>query len=295
MPMKIAIASGKGGTGKTTIAVNLAHLFSQQGHKVAYLDCDVEAPNGHIFLKPQLTGYSPATTLIPQIDLGRCIHCGKCGRICQFNALLCLPEKVVTFPEMCHACGACSLVCPAEAITEIPREIGSIDQGMAGSIIFARGLLNIGEVMSPPLIRALKSKAEEGEVTIIDAPPGTSCPVIESIRDCDYVVLVTEPTPFGLNDLELAVEVVRALDLSFCVVVNRAGLNDQPMLDFCTEQNILVLAQLPDDRRVAEAYSRGQLICEALPDFKARFFSLMAAMETAILGRQIKSSERSNP
>ncbi len=295
MPMKIAIASGKGGTGKTTIAANLAHLFSQQGRKIAYLDCDVEAPNGHIFLKPQLTGHTAATTLVPQIDPGRCTHCGECGRICQFNALLCLPEQVVTFPEMCHACGGCLLVCSAEAITEIPREIGCIDQGMAGSIHFASGLLHIGEAMSPPLIRALKSKAEEGEVTIVDAPPGTSCPVIESIRDCDYVALVTEPTPFGLNDLKLAVEMVRALDLPFGIVVNRAGLNEQPMLDFCTEQNVSILAQVPDDRRVAEAYSRGELICEALPDFKARFFSLMVAIETAILSRQIKSSERSNP
>ena len=295
MPMKIAIASGKGGTGKNDYSRQPGPPFFTTGAQGYLPRLRRRSPKRPYLSKATVHQTLSGNHSDPQIDPGRCVHCGKCCRICQFNALLCLPEKVVTFPEMCHACGGCSLVCPAEAITEMPRQIGAIDQGMAGSIIFARGLLNIGEVMSPPLIRALKSKAEEGEVTIIDAPPGTSCPVIESIRDCDYVVLVTEPTPFGLNDLELAVEVVRALDLSFGVVVNRVGLNDQPMLDFCSEQNIPILAQFPDDRRVAEAYSRGQLICEALPDFKVRFSGLMAATESAILARPIKSSKRSNP
>ncbi len=293
--MKIAIASGKGGTGKTTVAANLAWLFALLGRQVVYLDCDVEAPNGHIFLKPVITEHLPASTLVPEIDAAHCIHCGACGDFCRYNALLCLPEQVVSFPELCHACGGCRLVCPVGAIREVPRTIGFVDKGQAGPIAFVSGLLNIGEAMSPPLIITVKARAETGEVIIVDAPPGTSCPVIESIRDCDYVALVTEPTPFGLNDLQLAVEMVRALGLPFGVIVNRAGLNDRPLLDYCSEQQIPLLAQLPDDRRVAETYSRGELVCEVLPDFKARLSSLAASLATSVSSRAIQPSERSQP
>jgi MinD superfamily P-loop ATPase len=291
--MKIAIASGKGGTGKTTVAANLAWLFARLGRQVVYLDCDVEAPNGHIFLKPVISERQSASTLVPEIDAARCIHCGACGDFCRYNALLCLSEQVVSFPELCHACGGCRLVCSVGAIREVPRDIGFVDKGQAGPIAFFSGLLNIGEAMSPPLIKTVKAHAVAGGVTIVDAPPGTSCPVIESIHDCDYVALVTEPTPFGLNDLQLAVEMVRALGLPFGVIVNRAGLNDRPLLDYCSEQQIPLLAQLPDDRRVAEAYSRGELICEALPDFKARFSSLAASLALSVSTRAIQSSERS--
>jgi len=293
--MKIAIASGKGGTGKTTVAANLARVFSRLGIQVAYIDCDVEAPNGHLFLKPHITGHESATIPVPQIDPELCTRCGTCGRFCRYNALLCLPLQVIPFPELCHGCGGCGLVCPAGAIREVPREIGSIDLGEAGSIAFAGGLLNIGEAMSPPLIKALKARAGTKKVTLVDAPPGTSCPVIESIRDCDYVALVTEPTPFGLNDLQLAVEMVRALGLPFGVILNRAGRNDRPLLDYCSEQRINLLAQFPDDRRVAVAYSRGELISEVLPEFRARFSSLAAAIATSVKpglrfdGRRIRS------
>jgi len=282
MTMKIAIASGKGGTGKTTVAANLARVFSRLGMQVAYLDCDVEAPNGHLFLKPRITGHESATIPVPRIDPDLCTRCGTCGNFCRYNALLCLPRQVIPFPELCHGCGGCGLVCPAGAIRDVPREIGAIDLGEAGSIAFAAGLLNIGEAMSPPLIKALKARAGTREMTIVDAPPGTSCPVIESIRDCDYVALVTEPTPFGLNDLQLAVEMVRALDLPFGVILNRAGRNDRPLLDYCSEQRINLLAQLPDDRRAAEACSRGELISEVLPEFQARFSSLAAALATSV-------------
>ncbi len=295
LPMKIAIASGKGGTGKTTVATNLAWLFAHLGGQVVYVDCDVEAPNGHIFLKPVITERQPASTLVPEVDAAQCIHCGACGEFCRHNALLCLPEQVVSFPELCHACGGCRLVCPVGAIREIPRDIGFIDKGQAGPIAFISGLLNIGEAMSPPLIKTVKARAVAGKVTIVDAPPGTSCPVIESIRDCDYVALVTEPTPFGLNDLQLAVEMARALGLPFGVIVNRAGLNDRPLLDYCSEQRIPLLAQLPEDRRVAEAYSRGEMVCEALPDFKARLSSLAASLAASVSSRAVQPGERSQP
>ncbi len=280
MNKRIAIASGKGGTGKTTIAANLAYLWGRLGRQVLYVDCDVEAPNGHIFLQPKIEQRLSATTAVPQVNPDLCNLCGECGAFCQYNALLCLPDQVVTFPELCHGCGGCSRLCPQQAISEAPREIGTIELGSTGAINFASGLLNIGEAMSPPLIRALKKSLVESELTIIDAPPGTSCPAIESIRHCDYILLVTEPTPFGLNDLQLAVEMVRALDQPFGIVINRAGLDDRPLLDYCQEQELTILAQLPDDRRVAKAYSRGELACAVLTDFKQIFTGLLAAVDT---------------
>ena len=282
MNRRIAIASGKGGTGKTTIAANLAYLLARLGRQVLYVDCDVEAPNGHIFLHPQIRERRAATTSVPFIDDEHCNHCGQCASFCQYHALLCLPKQVISFPELCHACGGCSHICPQQAISEVPREIGTIELGSAGGIDFASGLLNIGEAMSPPLIRALKNSLAPVETIIVDAPPGTSCPVIESIRDCDYIVLVTEPTPFGLNDLKLAVEMVRALGRPFGIVINRAGFDDRPLFDYCQKEQLSILAQLPDDRRVAEAYSRGELACAVLADFKQRFSALLATMETTL-------------
>ena len=276
--MKIAIASGKGGTGKTTLATNLAYVASRNGQCVAYLDCDVEEPNGRIFLKPEVTHSESVSTLIPQVDEAKCTLCGECDEICQYSAIVHLGTKVLVFPELCHACGGCSLVCPDDAITEVPREIGRLEMGRAGPIQFVQGTLNVGEAMSPPVIKAVKAAAPEVDLVITDAPPGTSCPVIESIRDCVFVLLVTEPTPFGLNDLKLAVEMVRALELPLGVVINRADLGDRGVRLYCRDEGIRVLAEIPDDRRVAEAYSRGELLCEALPDYAARFTDLLKVM-----------------
>ncbi|MBW1699792.1 MAG: ATP-binding protein [Deltaproteobacteria bacterium] len=273
--MKIAIASGKGGTGKTTVATNLAYVASHNGQSVTYLDCDVEEPNGHIFLKPVITSSKPVGNLIPTVDQEKCIHCGKCGEICQYSAIVCIKEKVLVYPELCHACGGCSLVCPVEAITEVLREMGKLETGKAGSIRFVQGLLNIGEAMSPPVIKEVRAAAPESDLVFVDAPPGTSCPVIESIRDCDFVALVTEPTPFGLNDLKLAVEMVRAMGLLFGVVINRADLGDSQLRQYCQQNNIKILAEIRDDRKIAEAYSRGEMICEALPDYKSTFVQLL--------------------
>ena len=273
--MKIAIASCKGGTGKTTVATNLAYVASRNGQSVAYLDCDVEEPNGHIFLKPQISESKPVGNLVPQVDEATCIHCGKCGEICQYSAIVCVGEKVLVYPELCHGCGGCTLVCPVGSITETLGELGKLETGQAGPIRFVQGLLNIGEAMSPPLIREVKAAAPDVDLVIVDAPPGTSCPVIESVRNSDFVVLVTEPTPFGLNDLQLAVEMVRALKLPFGVVINRADLGDRQTRYYCDTNRIKILAEIPDDRRIAEAYSRGEMACEALRQYGSVFAQLL--------------------
>jgi len=276
--MKIAIASGKGGTGKTTVATNLAWVAARNGRSVAYLDCDVEEPNGHLFLKPEISSSRPIGRLYPAVDEEKCTHCGLCGEICQYSAIICVGEKVLVYPELCHACGGCVLVCAPGAITEVLRESGKLEIGQAGPVRFVHGLLRIGEAMSTHLIHQVKQAAPETDLVIIDSPPGTSCPVIESVRDADYVLLVTEPTPFGLNDLKLAVEMVRTMKLPLGVVINRAGSDDSQTAEYCRMQGIEVLATIPDDRRVAEAYSRGVLASEAMPEIRTRMEQLLARL-----------------
>ncbi len=273
--MRIAVASGKGGTGKTTVATNLAVAASRNGQSVAYLDCDVEEPNGHIFLKPKITDERLIGTPIPRVDESKCTLCGLCEQICQYSAIVCIGEKVLVYPELCHACGGCELVCPADAISEVPREMGKLETGLSEKIRFVHGMLNVGEVMSPPLIKEVKSAAPDVDVTIIDAPPGTSCPVIESVEDADFVLLVTEPTPFGLNDLKLAIEMVRALKIDFGVVINRAGLGDMETYNYCRAEGLEILAEIPDDRKIAEAYSNGDMICDALPEYLPLFEKIL--------------------
>jgi len=274
--MKIAIASGKGGTGKTTVATNLAYVASRNGQSVAYLDCDVEEPNGHIFLKPQISESRPIGNLIPEVNESKCIQCGKCGEICQYSAIVCVGEKVLVYPELCHGCGGCALVCPVDAIAETLRELGKLETGQAGPIRFVQGLLNIGEAMSPPLIKEVKAAAPEVDLVIVDVPPGTSCPVIESVKDTDFVLLVTEPTPFGLNDLKLAVEMIRVLKIPFGVVINRADVGDRQTQSYCRSKQIEILAEIPDDRQIAEAYSRGEMACEAIPKYGSVFARLLS-------------------
>ena len=280
--MKIAIASGKGGTGKTTVATNLAYVASRNGRSVVYVDCDVEEPNGHIFLKPQFGSAAPVGTLIPKVEEAKCTYCGECGEICQYSAIAPLEKAVLIFAELCHGCGGCSMVCPTGAITEVLHETGKVEVGTAGAIAFVRGMLNVGQPMSPPVIRAAKAAAPEMDLVIVDAPPGTSCPVIESVRGCHFVLLVTEPTPFGLNDLKLAVEMVRALNLAFGVVINRADLGDQAVRSYCNSAGIGILAEIPDDRRIAEAYSRGAVACEALPSYSRAFETLLDKIESSV-------------
>jgi len=274
--MRIAVASGKGGTGKTTVATNLAHVASLNGQRVAYVDCDVEEPNGHLFLRPQITSRGAAVRLVPKVDPAECTQCGLCGEICQYSAIVLVGRTVLVYPELCHACGGCVLVCPSGAIREHPREVGRLEAGHAGGIAFVHGLLNIGEAMSPPLIRQVKQAMPDAEVVLIDAPPGTSCPVIESVRGADFVLLVTEPTPFGLHDLKLAVEMVRALKTSFGIIINRAGAGDNETAGYCRANRFEIVAEIPDDRRIAEAYSRGMLATDALPEYRDLFEAILS-------------------
>jgi len=281
--VKIAIASGKGGTGKTTLATNLAVVASRRGCSAAYVDCDVEEPNGHLFLKPEIVERKPVTTPVPQVIEEACQPCGQCGEICQYSAIVCLGPKVLVYPELCHGCGGCALVCPNQAIVEVPREIGVMERGQAGPVQFVHGLLNVGEAQSPPVIKAVRAAAPDVDWLIIDAPPGTSCPVITAVRDCDFVVLVSEPTPFGLNDLALAVDAMRQVGLPFGLVVNRADVGDARVMEYCAAEQIPVLLEIREDRRIAEAYSRGELVIEAVPETRAAFEQLHVRIEDSLM------------
>lgn len=268
--MKIAVASGKGGTGKTTIAVNLAGLLGESSKSVCYVDCDVEEPNGHLFLKPVIEKKWPAILQVPKVDDSACDYCGECKKICQYNAITVIAENVLIFPELCHGCGGCTLVCPQKAISEIPRTVGSVMSGNSDGVGFISGELNVGEPLATTVIRAVKKSLQNEADVLIDAPPGTSCPMVEAISDSDLVLLVTEPTPFGFNDLKLAVETVRKLGLDFGVVINRSDIGDDSVRKYCLEENIPVIAEIPDNRKIAELYSRGELLYKTYPEFRDR-------------------------
>ena len=273
--MIIAVASGKGGTGKTTVATSLALAIS--GSFPVILDCDVEAPNAHLFLKPQLDQRRQVSMLIPEVDESRCTGCGRCAEVCQFHAIVVLAGKVLVFPELCHGCGSCGLNCPEEAILDVSRPLGVLEAGTAiNDIRFSHGVLNIGEPMAVPVIRHLKDwkPFPNGEVVIRDAPPGTSCPVVESIRGADFVVLVTEPTPFGLHDLRLAAQLTHDLDLPAGVVVNRDGVGDAGVDETCRQEGLPILMRIPLDRRIGEAIAQGKTIVEAFPEYVPLFQEL---------------------
>lgn len=276
--MIITVASGKGGTGKTTVATNLAVAVETD---VQLLDCDVEEPNAHLFLNPEITETITVTTPVPEIDRDKCTMCGECESICEFKAIVVLEDTVLTFPEMCHGCGGCTAVCPAAAVTEIGREVGVIETGHRKGVAFGHGRLRIGEAMSPPLIKKVRTLALPGRFTIIDAPPGTSCPVIAAMKGTDFVLLVTEPTPFGLHDLKLAVGAVKLLGIPHGLVINRADLGDRLVHAYAEKENIPILMEIPFDRRVAEAYSDGHLIVETGSEWQEAFRQLYRSIITA--------------
>jgi MinD superfamily P-loop ATPase len=272
--MRIAIASGKGGTGKTTVAVNLAALLAKiEDTTVTYADCDVEEPNGHIFLKPWIDSSEIVTIPVPVIDEERCTVCGACSSFCQYKAMATISNRVLIFDELCHGCGGCTLVCGENAIREIPREVGIVETGVtvtreSGAVVeFAQGKLRVKEIQAVPVIKAVKKRLPDGGISILDAPPGTSCPMVEAVRDSDLVLLVTEPTPFGLHDLEIAVETVRQLDMKSAVIVNRSDIGDDRVRRYCERENIEIIAEIPHSREIAETYSRGKLLAGRIDSF----------------------------
>ncbi len=296
--MRIAVASGKGGTGKTTVAISLALAWKERSVSGGdpsppplLMDCDVEAPDTHLFLRPEIDRTVPVSVAVPAIDTDRCNLCGQCVEVCAFHALANLGGVVCLFPELCHGCGSCGLICPESAIMETPRQVGSLELGQGSGVRFAHGLLNVGEAMPVPVIRELDAQVrpDAGQIAIVDAPPGTSCPMVESVRGSDYVILVTEPTPFGLHDLELAVEVLEALGLPGGVVVNRDGLAYEPLDAFCRARHLPILLRIPFDRAIAEGIARGETLLDVRPEYAARFREIITSIQATVARGSLSS------
>lgn len=285
--MRIPIASGKGGTGKTTIATSLALSLASNDEVLPtlFLDWDVEAPNAHLFLKPTIKNRKEGSILIPSINESKCTSCGRCAEVCEYHAIAVLGKKVMVFPQLCHGCGSCTLVCPTQAIHEVPNVIGVLESGSAlSSINFARGVLNVGEPMAVPVIQQLKKWAtlQPGQVVIVDASPGTSCPVVESVRNADFLLLVTEPTPFGLHDLKLAVQVAKVLKIPAGVIINRDGIGDVGVEDFCNVEGLPILMRIPYDRVIAEGTAQGQTLIDIYPEYTPLFQQLFIEMSRIV-------------
>jgi len=271
--MKIAIGSGKGGTGKTTVSLGLALSLAEES-PVQYIDCDVEAPNAHLFFQDIILNEKTAGVLVPEIDSNKCTFCGECSKFCAYHALAIFPKTALVFHEMCHSCGGCSKICPEKAITEVKRNIGKIKTGNSNGVILSYGELNIGETQSPPLIREVKKTIDNKITAIIDAPPGTACPFVETIRESNFCVLVTEPTPFGLHDLNIAKEVVKILEIPYGVIINKFDVGDSKVEEFCLKNHIPVLMKIPNDRNIAVAYSKGIPITETVSKYKKEFIEV---------------------
>lgn len=275
--MIISIASGKGGTGKTTLAVNLA--LSLPKANVQLIDCDVEEPNAHIFLSPSIHHVTSVGIPVPRIDESKCTYCGKCAKVCEYHAIAVILKNVLVFDELCHGCGACSYLCPEKAIFEVERELGVVQEGNAAGIPFTNGVLNVGEPMASPLIRKVKERIQKDRIVILDAPPGTACPVIETVKGSDFCLLVTEPTPFGLNDLQLAVGMLEKLEIPTGVVINKADVGDRKVWDYCGSKQIPMLMEIPMDREIAESYSKGIPIVSQKPSYIQKFQDLFKKIE----------------
>jgi len=287
--MIVSVASGKGGTGKTLVATSLA-LSLSDNYKVQLLDCDVEEPNANILLHLAVNQSQPVYIPIPKVDETKCTYCGKCAEVCAYNAIAMLKEKVLVFPELCHGCGACSYLCPESAITEEGREVGIVERGNSGNLELVQGRLAIGEAMAPPVIREVKKYIDPANIVIIDVPPGSSCPVVESVEGSDFCLLVTEPTPFGLNDLALAVEVVKKLGIPCGVVINRVGVGNQEVEQYCHREGIPILLRIPLDRNIAMLYSQGIPLIEGMPRWREEFLRLFQSMDTVVKMGKVRES-----
>jgi len=285
--LKIAIASGKGGTGKTTLSTNLAAYIAER-EEVVLVDLDVEEPNSGLFFKGELTHEEDIFKMIPQWDESKCTLCGICPKLCNYHAVIQLGPSILVFPELCHSCYACSELCPAAALPMIPKKTGMLRDFQTGKLHFVDGRLDIGEEQAVPLISKTKKyvahKYGHVSIAIFDSPPGTSCPVMEATKDADFVILVTEPTPFGLHDLSLAVETMRALHKPFGVVVNRYGIGNDEVITYCREENIPVLAKIPNNRKIAELYSSGELMYQDFPEVKQSLSDILDYCITTVKG-----------
>ena len=275
--MIIAVASGKGGTGKTTVATALAQTLSRADLSVSCLDCDVEAPNAHIFIQPNLDHNDNVEMLIPEVNADLCTGCGRCAEVCQFHAIVVLGGQTLVFPEMCHGCGSCAMICPEDAITEVPQTLGVLEGGFSPEgINFGHGLLNVGEPMAVPVITQLKKWRDymNADVVVIDSPPGTSCPVVESVRGADFALLVTEPTPFGLHDLRLAYELTRVINIPAGLIINRDGLGNSDVDEYCQEIGLPILMRIPLEREIGQGIAQGKSLLEIHPEYEDVFQEL---------------------
>lgn len=293
--MRIVVASGKGGTGKTTVAASLA-LAAAERDALRVLDCDVEAPNAALFLRPTVEERKEVGILLPVVDEAKCTYCGKCAEVCEYHAIAVIGKKTLVFPELCHGCGSCTRICPEQAISERLDVMGVLERGAAAAgVNFAQGLMNVGEPMAVPIIRELKKwqpgldTAEEhrlldqrSHLEIRDAPPGASCPVVETMRGADFAILVTEPTPFGLHDLKQVVNIARELNLPAGVVINRDGIGDDAVEKYCVENNLPILMKIPMERRFAEAIASGKTLVDAAPEYRAAFRSMLENIITRV-------------
>jgi len=272
----LALASGKGGTGKTTLAVALALCAKE---KVCFLDCDVEAPNAHFFLPVTEVAEEEVSVLVPEVDDGLCDHCGICAKFCRFGALAVMPKKTLIFEELCHGCGGCVKVCPRKALREKAHVVGKISSGRSGRIEFHQGRLRVGVPMAPPIIRALRKKASPDHTVVIDGPPGAACSLMVATQGADFVLLVAEPTPFGVHDLEIAAAAIRSRGLLCGVAINRSGSRDELLENFCRKENLPVLIRIRESARIAEAGARGHTLLDARPELRPEFEALWKSLQ----------------
>jgi len=283
--MIISIASGKGGTGKTTIATSLALAVSN----IQFIDCDVEEPNSRIFLKPTIENSQEVNILFPEVDIESCTFCGKCAEFCQFNAISVLEDNVLIFKELCHYCGGCKIVCPNDAISESKRSIGKIEMGNLNGIEFIDGALTVSYPTPTPVIKQMKSYISKELDTIIDSPPGTACPMVESVENSDFCILVTEPTPFGLNDLKLAIDVAEKMNIRYGVIINQSDIGDNKVKEFCSKKGIEILLEIPYSRKIAEGYSRGENLISVIPEYESKFKNLYKKIQKIINSERVSS------